>query len=33
MRIATGLATGQDVADIATTVDDLSKEKNPAISI
>ncbi len=27
MRIATGLATGQDVADIATTVDDLSKEK------
>lgn len=27
MRIATGLATGQDVVDIATTVDDLSKEK------
>lgn len=27
MRIATGLATGQDVSDIATTVDDLSKEK------
>lgn len=27
MRIATGLATGQDVADVATTVGDLSKEK------
>jgi hypothetical protein len=27
MRIATGLATGQDVADIATTVEDLSEEK------
>lgn len=27
MRIATGLATGQDVADIATNVEDLSKEK------
>lgn len=33
LKGAMRIATGQDVADIATTVGDLSKEKNPAISI